>query len=407
MKKNRVVYLYDEDIGGFLYGKDHPMKPQRIKMTHSMVMAYDLLSELKVITPRRASPEEMSCFHTEDYVRFLQTTTFEDMKQKQSVASLFNVIEDTPFFPGLFEFCRISAGGSITAAEIINKGKADIAINWAGGLHHAKKGSASGFCYVADCVLGILKLLERYQRVMYVDIDVHHGDGVEEAFYLSDRVLTVSFHKYGDFFPGTGSLSDIGYGKGKYYSVNVPLLDGIGDESYHSVFKPIIQRLIEWFRPEAIFLQSGADSVVGDKLGVFNLSIKGHAECVRFLKSFGIPMIVSGGGGYSIRNVARCWTYETAVLVDKDISNEIPNHSFIDFYAPDYSLNQKSCRITNINTPTYLNRIIETVFDNMRHLPCAPSYSLINGQFKSSNNEELDHIFDEGISSYYLSLKPE
>lgn len=117
-----------------------------------------------------------------------------------------NVGEDCPVFDGLYEFCQLSAGGSVAAAVKLNKQASEICINWGGGLHHAKKSEASGFCYVNDIVLGILELLKYHQRVLYIDIDVHHGDGVEEAFYTTDRVMTVSFHKYGEYFPGTGDL---------------------------------------------------------------------------------------------------------------------------------------------------------------------------------------------------------
>lgn len=117
--------------------------------------------------------------------------------------------EDCPVFDGIFEFSQISAGGSLAAAHKINRGECDIAINWAGGLHHAKKSEASGFCYVNDIVLGILELLRFHERVLYIDIDIHHGDGVEEAFYTTDRVMTCSFHKFGEFFPGTGDLNVI------------------------------------------------------------------------------------------------------------------------------------------------------------------------------------------------------
>ena len=117
-----------------------------------------------------------------------------------------NVGEDCPVFDGLYEFCQLSAGGSVAGAVKLNKEATDIAINWAGGLHHAKKSEASGFCYVNDIVLAILELLKYHLRVLYIDIDIHHGDGVEEAFYTTDRVMTVSFHKYGEYFPGTGDL---------------------------------------------------------------------------------------------------------------------------------------------------------------------------------------------------------
>jgi histone deacetylase HOS2 len=149
--------------------------------------------------------------------------------------------------------------------------------------------------------------LSFHPRVLYIDIDIHHGDGVQEAFYLSNRVLTVSFHKFhGDFFPGTGAVDEIGNGLGKYFSLNVPLQDGIDDESYISLFKAVMEPTITTFRPSSIVLQCGADSRGADRLGAFNLSIAAHGECVRFIKSFGLPLMVLGGGGYTIRCVSCC-----------------------------------------------------------------------------------------------------
>ena len=142
-------------------------------------------------------------------------------------------------FPGLFEFSQISCGGSIDAAIKLNHRSSDICINWAGGLHHAKKQEAKGFCYVNDIILAILELLKYHQRVLYIDIDVHHGDGVEEAFYTTNRVMTVSFHRYGDFFPGTGDIKDVGENEGKGYSVNVPLLNGLDDDSFTEIYKTV------------------------------------------------------------------------------------------------------------------------------------------------------------------------
>ena len=209
-RNNRIVYFYDKDVGNFFYGPNHPMKPHRIQMAHNLIVTYDLHHKMRVLSPQRATPADMMQFHTEEYINFLQMATPENILTQNGLYDKFNISEDCPIFDGLYEFCQISAGGSISAARELASGRADIAINWAGGLHHAKKAEASGFCYVADCVLGILELLERYDRVMYIDIDIHHGDGVEEAFYTTDRVLTVSFHKYGDFFPGTGHIDDIG-----------------------------------------------------------------------------------------------------------------------------------------------------------------------------------------------------
>lgn len=209
----------------------------------------------------------------------------------------------------------------LAAAQKIIDGHSDLAINWMGGLHHAKKSEASGFCYSNDIVLAILELLKVYPRVLYVDIDIHHGDGVEEAFYTTNRVMTCSFHKYGEYFPGTGDLRDVGMDKGKYYALNFPLRDGIDDETYERIFQPVIRQVMKSFDPSVVVLQCGADSLTGDRLGCFNLTVKGHGKCVEFMKRFNVPMIMVGGGGYTIRNVARCWTYETSVALDVDISN--------------------------------------------------------------------------------------
>jgi hypothetical protein len=147
-------------------------------------------------------------------------------------------------------------------------------------------------------------LTRTHQRVLYIDIDVHHGDGVEEAFYCTDRVMTVSFHKYGEFFPGTGSLADIGHGPGRGYSVNVPLHNGIDDESYKSVFVPIMEKVMEYYAPGAVVLQCGADSLAGDRLGVFNLSMEGGLLVVGFFCG------ISADESSSKRTRALCRLYE-------------------------------------------------------------------------------------------------
>lgn len=251
----------------------------------------------------------------------------------------------------MFEFCSISAGGSIAAAQRINSGAADIAINWAGGLHHAKKGEASGFCYINDIVLCILELLRTHPRVLYIDIDIHHGDGVEEAFYTTDRVMCASFHKYGEFFPGTGTQDDRGRAKGKGYSLNVPLDDGITDEAFKSVFEPVMSKILEVYRPTAVVLQCGADSLSGDKLGGFNLSLAGHAACVQFMRRTGLPLILLGGGGYTVKNVARAWTFETACAlgIENDISVNLPWSEYFHWFGPRYRLEVMQSNMEDLN----------------------------------------------------------
>jgi histone deacetylase 1/2 len=210
--------------------------------------------------------------------------------------------------------------------------------------------------------------------VLYIDIDIHHGDGVEEAFYCTDRVLTCSFHKYGDFFPGTGDVRDVGFGPGRGYSVNFPLREGITDEAYESVFKPVIAGIMASYRPTAVVLQCGADSLTQDRLGVFNLTLRGHGECVRYVKSFGLPTLVLGGGGYTIRNVARCWAHETSVLLEEPLPDAIPPHDYLEYFRPDYRLHlAPSPTLENLNTPEYLDRHRASVLQNLRALASAPS----------------------------------
>jgi histone deacetylase 1/2 len=148
---------------------------------------------------------------------------------------------DCPTFPGLFTFCQLSTGASLDAAHLLLNREADICINYSGGLHHAKKKEASGFCYVNDIVLCILELLRGFARVLYIDIDVHHGDGVEEAFFLTNRVMTLSFHQFGDdFYPGSGNIDSLGEGLGRYYALNVPLKVGMNDECFVQLFKSVV-----------------------------------------------------------------------------------------------------------------------------------------------------------------------
>ncbi|KAL6509916.1 Homeobox protein HD-1 [Orobanche gracilis] len=398
--KRKVSYFYNPEVGNYYYGQGHPMKPHRIRMTHALLAHYGLLQHMLVLKPIPARDRDLCRFHADDYVAFLRSITPETQQEQLRQLKRFNVGEDCPVFDGLYSFCQTYAGGSVGGAVKLNHEHCDIAVNWAGGLHHAKKCEASGFCYVNDIVLAILELLKFHERlpclltqqemevalivvkdarraekkrVLYVDIDIHHGDGVEEAFYTTDRVMTVSFHKFGDYFPGTGDVRDVGYGKGKYYSLNVPLDDGIDDESYQSLFKPIIGKVMEVFRPGAVVLQCGADSLSGDRLGCFNLSIKGHAECVKFMRSFNVPLLLLGGGGYTIRNVARCWCYETGVALGIELDDKMPQHEYYEYFGPDYNLHVAASNMENKNSRPLLEEIRSKLIDNLSKLQHAPS----------------------------------
>lgn len=336
-----IAYMFDEEVGLFHYGPKHPMKPFRITVTHSLVKSFGLDRKMTIFKPEVLPLS----YHTTEYLKNLgQCET-----------------SDCPNFAGLPRFCELYGSASINAAMILAEKEYDTVINWSGGLHHAHKTMPSGFCHVNDIVMAITELLKTHRKVMYIDIDVHHGDGVEEAFLESDRVLTLSFHKYGErFFPETGTLVTTGH-----KAVNVPLLSGIEDSSYKYIFEPVVEACVKKFGPEAIVLQCGADSLGEDRLGCFNLSIEGHASCVRFVKSLGVPLLVLGGGGYTLTNVARCWAYETAVLCGGDPDVNIPeDNPFYTYFSPTYSLNPVFRRkFTNKNDKEYLDTIMSFVLD--------------------------------------------
>lgn len=388
-----VSYHFNPRVTEYHYGVRHPMKPFRLMLTDHLVGAYKLYEKMDVYTPRAATREEMQEFHSEDYIDFLQRVTPDSLGKFAQQLKQFNIGDDCPVFDGVYDYSALYTGASLDATEKLIAGASDIAINWSGGLHHAKKFEPSGFCYVNDIVLSILNLLRYYPRVLYVDIDLHHGDGVQEAFNTTDRVMTVSFHKYnGLFFPGTGSLEETGLGKGKDYAVNVPLNDGIDDENYIKLFKTVMDPVITTFNPSVIVQQCGADSLGGDRLGSFNLNIRAHGECVKFIKSFGIPLLVLGGGGYTPRNVSRLWCYETSIMTDVTLESKLPEEiPFRTFFNPDYSLHPNlGDKYDNKNSRKYLDNVKIKVLEQLRSLNGAPSVQMneIPPDFKKLTADE-------------------
>lgn len=372
------------------FGQSHPMKPWRLTLTKQLVMAYGMHHAMDLYLARAATYEEMAEFHQTDYLDFLRQVMPGDMEnpeQSENIAR-FNFGDDCPIFNGLYNYCSLYAGGSIDAARKLCNNQSEIAVNWSGGLHHAKKAEASGFCYVNDIVLGILQLLRHHPRVMYIDIDVHHGDGVEQAFWSTDRVLTVSFHKYDkdNFFPGTGPLDSTGpthpLNPGAHHAVNVPLNDGIDDESYIQLFRDIVGACVDTYRPGAIVLQCGADSLGCDRLGCFNLNVGAHGACVAFVKTFGLPLLVVGGGGYTPRNVSRAWAHETSILIDAQdlIDPNIPDTvAFRNHFGPDYSLFpplSEMRKLENKNSRPYLAGLVQSVREQLRYIQGAPSVQM-------------------------------
>ncbi|CAJ0762552.1 2001_t:CDS:2, partial [Entrophospora sp. SA101] len=395
--KRKVAYFHHKEVGNFHFGMQHPMKPHRLTLTNDLVLNYRMHEKMSVFCPEKATDKDLVEFHEADYINFLKKVTPDNSNKFIDEFQKYNINEDCPVFEGLYDFCKIYAGASIAAANRLVAGGADICVNWSGGLHHAKRLEASGFCFVNDIVLATQYLLRYYPRILYIDIDVHHGDGVQEAFYNTDRVMTVSFHKYDkdNFFPGTGNLNEIGQGPGKFFCLNVPLKDGIDDDSYVSLFKEVIQDVNDRYHPSVVVFQSGADSLGKDRLGGFNLSIKAHGECLRFIKEWNLPLLVLGGGGYKIHNVARCWTYETSILLETELPTELPKNSkYFHFFAPDYSLHPNLIRrVDNFNTKSELSKLTQLVHEQLRFLDGAPSVQM--QEIPGDSHEYLEESEDE------------
>eukprot|EP00063_Salmo_salar_P088063 XP_014062898.1 PREDICTED: histone deacetylase 8 isoform X1 [Salmo salar] len=357
--KRKVVYVYSPQ---YTETCDSLSKvPNRASMVHSLIEAYGLLQHMSVVKPRVATIEEMAKFHTDAYLEHLHKIS-QDGDNDDPQSGDFGLGYDCPVVEGIYDYAAAVGGATLTAAQCLLDKRGEVAINWAGGWHHAKKDEASGFCYVNDAVLGILKLREKYERVLYVDVDLHHGDGVEDAFSFTSKVMTVSLHKFSPgFFPGTGDLCDTGMGKGRWYAVNVPLDDGIKDDRYFHVFTSVMQEVKALFNPEAVVMQLGADTMAGDPMCSFNMTPVGVAQCLCHVLDWHLPTLLLGGGGYNLANTARCWTYLTGAVLRQTLASEIPDHEFFTEYGPDYSLEiSPSCR-PDRNETKQLDKVISTI----------------------------------------------
>ncbi|XP_043912967.1 histone deacetylase 8 [Protopterus annectens] len=361
-----IVYIYSPE---YISACDSLCKiPSRASMVHSLIEAYGLLPYMRVVRPKPATMEEMATFHTHAYLQHLQLVSEEgDDDNPESVE--YGLGYDCPTSKGIYDYAAAVGGATLTAAQCLIDQKCKIAINWPGGWHHAKKDEASGFCYVNDAVLGILRLRQKYERVLYIDLDLHHSDGVDDAFCFTSKVMTVSLHKFSPgFFPGTGDVTDIGLGKGRWYSVNVPLQDGIQDDRYFHVCESILKEVCTAFNPEAVVLQLGADTLAGDPMCCFNMTPVGIAKCLKYVLHWELPTLILGGGGYNLANTARCWTYLTGVILGKTLASEIPDHEYFTDYGPDYVLEiTPSCR-PDRNDQQQTERILSSVKGNLKNV---------------------------------------
>lgn len=313
------------------YGSNHPLAIPRVSLTFDLINSYGALMPDEYLVARKAADFELEWFHTRDYVSAIKRAEAlgrvdNDIRQRHALGTLEN-----PYFEGIYTIPCTATGASIQAAEQVIAGR--VAFNPAGGMHHARPDRAQGFCYFNDPVLAVLRLRKHGWRVMYVDIDAHHGDGVELAFRDDAQVLTLSLHmdtRYAYPFAG-GQVTDAGSQENGHATINVPLPRGIGDAAYKQIFDEVFLAALRSFAPDAIVLQAGTDMLFADPLGKFSLSTQAFLDVVDtvYLHSpthpDGTPrLLVTGGGGYHPLLLARAWTGVWAILSGRRLPDEIP-----------------------------------------------------------------------------------
>ncbi|MFZ6017125.1 MAG: acetoin utilization protein AcuC [Nitrospirota bacterium] len=321
----KTAFVYTDEFFKFDYGPTHPFKIFRLKLTYELIKAYGLLSlpNTRYIEARMAEDEELLLFHDREYIEILKAA---NVGIEVPGAYYYGLGPgDNPIFRGLFDWSKFVTGASLQAGSLVESGEVDIAFNISGGLHHAMASRASGFCYINDIVIAIMSLLKKGRRVAYIDIDAHHGDGVQEAFYNTDKVLTISIHETGRaLFPGTGFENETGRGEGEGYSINIPMPPSSDDELFVYVFDEIVHPLIKRFKPDIVVAQLGVDHFYSDPLTHLNYTNNGFCEVIKKIKEISPRWVALGGGGYDIASVAKAWTLAWAIMNEVEIPDEIP-----------------------------------------------------------------------------------
>jgi acetoin utilization deacetylase AcuC-like enzyme len=225
---------------------------------------------------------------------------------------------DCPAFDGVYDYVAWATGATLTGADLLWNGKADVAFNPSGGFHHAAPGLAAGFCYINDIVLGAMTLANHGLKVAVLDVDVHHLDGVQDAFYARDDILTISMHEDGrTLFPGTGAVHEIGTGRGKGFAVNIPLPVGTYNAIYYKAFTEVVLPMLQKFGPDIIVLELGMDALAGDPLAHLNLTNTVYIDLIKDVMNLNVPILATGGGGYHVDNTVRAWTLAWSVLCSR------------------------------------------------------------------------------------------
>ncbi len=323
-------FLYHPDLTRWSLSREHPFRPDRLQALYELLTAWELMPDGAVLAPSPLRAHELERVHDPEYVRAVRRLSRGDRVDDPRRFGLGTA--DTPVFPGMHEAVREVCAASVTAIEAILSGSTRRAASFAGGLHHAQRDRASGFCIYDDASLAIHRALDRGWRVAYLDLDAHHGDGVQQAFYEEGRVLTVSLHESGRYlFPGTGHGYELGTGAGRGWSVNVPLEPFTEDAAWLEAFDAVVPRALAAFRPDLIVLQAGADGHRDDPLADLCLTVRGMHDAYRRVVELADRhcdgrLLILGGGGYRPYAVAaRAWAQAWAALIGRDTPERVPD----------------------------------------------------------------------------------
>ncbi|MDZ7724586.1 MAG: acetoin utilization protein AcuC [candidate division KSB1 bacterium] len=314
-KQQNVIFVYSKQLEKHHYPPDCPFKTERAQKTRKTLNSMGLLSGpgRKEIKAEPADRRLLETFHTRRYL----DTLLKCQKGDWDIEALKMGIggPDVPVFKGMYEYGALACGCTVKAADMLFAKKAKYAFSPAGGFHHAGPELAAGFCYINDVAIACNYLAEKGQRVLYLDIDVHHGDGVQDFFYNRNDVLTLSLHESGELlFPGTGFETEIGTGPGEGYSVNMPMPAHVYNEAWLRCFDELAVPLIQAYNADVIVLELGADALSGDPLAHMQLTNNVYVEVLNYLMGLNKPLLVSGGGGYNVENTVRAWSLAWCVM---------------------------------------------------------------------------------------------
>ncbi|GAA5870757.1 hypothetical protein JCM3774_001670 [Rhodotorula dairenensis] len=447
----RVAYVHSDEL---IRAADClPANEGRASLVHSLIQSYGLLlapagpagaAVAALVPPLRASRDQLTRFHDDGYIEAILGRSTEGERsgsdrtsdssasedddapappprsfglephpafvaraasgqppRKRRREDAFNGVglqDDCPVFPELPDYVQLVAGASIAAARELRDGRADVAIAWTGGRHHAKRAEAAGFCYVADAVLAIMELRtapqpspsalrpspppppppppttvpSKISRVLYLDLDLHHGDGVESAFFSSPHVLTLSMHLFAPlFFPATGALDSTGPTGARApaagHALNLALEPGLADETFRRVWESCVEKVARAYDADAVVVQLGADGLAGDPCKEWNLPLASFGWALERVLAWKKRTLLLGGGGYHSANAARAWTYLTSIALERPLALDAPippdlATTAYEQFAPSFTLDVPAGHATDRNTEQNLARV-ESAFE--------------------------------------------